>query len=123
MGDAILLLTANSKPLVHGHALCAELIDFLKKNKKNFEDKLIPCLSHIDHMAQNINGIEIEQVTYVGADQYQLDYSYDWEVYRGCSDMNEADIEYDSTLFTVDENGYIEIDFLEPNERNTCDEF
>ena len=118
-----MFLESKVKPLINGTQLCSTLVDFLSKNKSHFENKLIPDLSHIDHMAHNVNGIEIESVHYVGADQYQLNYSYDWEVYRGCSGMNEADIEYEKVLFTVDDSGYIEIDFLESDERNTYDEF
>ena len=113
----------SSKPIVNGAHLCEELAQFLAENKSDFEHKLIPDLSHIDHMAHNVNGIEIENISYVGCDQYQLDYSFDWEVYRGCSDMDEADIEHESVLFILNEDGFVDIDYPEVEGRDTRDEF
>ncbi|PMM74505.1 hypothetical protein BCT47_02935 [Vibrio splendidus] len=118
-----MLFKSKSGQIVNSQELCIELQSFLETNKSDFQSSLIPDLSHIDHMAQNVNGIDIQEVTYSGGNQYQLDYSYDWEVYRGCSNMDLSDIEHDSVLFTVDSDGYIDIDFFEPEERSTIDEF
>ncbi|EJE8737566.1 hypothetical protein M5216_004307 [Vibrio vulnificus] len=118
-----MFFSSSSQPLVNGTHLCEELTRFLSENKSDFEQKLIPDLSHIDHMAHNVNGIEVENISFVGCNQYQLDYSYDWEVYRGCSDMNEADIEHESVLFVLNGDGFIEIDFPEYEERDTREEF
>ncbi|ANQ55772.1 hypothetical protein [Vibrio parahaemolyticus] len=118
-----MFFSSSSQPLVNGAHLCEELTRFLSENKSDFEQKLIPDLSHIDHMAHNVNGIKVENISFVGCNQYQLDYSYDWEVYRGCSDMNEADIEHESVLFVLNDDGFIEIDFPEYEERDTREEF
>ncbi|RLQ19426.1 hypothetical protein [Vibrio sp. SBT000027] len=118
-----MFFTSSSQPIVNCAQLCDELAKFLAANKSHFEQRLIPDLSHIDHMAHNVNGIEIENISYVGCDQYQCDYSFDWEVYRGCSGMNEADIEHESVLFVLNENGFLEFDFPECEGRDTRDEF
>ncbi|MEZ8313026.1 hypothetical protein AB6C44_05440 [Vibrio splendidus] len=113
----------STKPIINGAALCPELAAFLAENKSDFERKLIPDLSHIDHMAHNPNGIVIKNVSYNGGEQYQLDYSFDWEVFRGCSDMNEEGVERGSVLFTLNVNGVLEIAFPAHQERDTHDEF
>lgn len=123
LGVLKMFFSSSYQPLVNGTHLCEELARFLSKNKSNFEQKLVPDLSHIDHMAHNVNGIEVVKISYVSSNQYQLDYSYDWEVYRGCSDMNDAGIEHGRIQFVLNDNGSIEIDFPEYEERDTCDEF
>ncbi|MCC4814996.1 hypothetical protein CSB62_06970 [Vibrio splendidus] len=118
-----MIFSSSSKSLVRGSELCSELAVFLTEKKSDFESKLIPDLSHIDHMAHNANGIKIESVRYVEGIQYQLNYSFDWEVFRGCSDMNESGIERGRVSFTLDENGFLKIDFPNYDERDTSDEF
>lgn len=110
-------------PIVHGLHLCSTIFDFLNNHKGEFEYKLIPDLSHIDHTAHNVNGIKIEAVEYVDTERYKLVYSYDWEVYRGCSDIHDTDVEYDSVIFKVTKNGFVDIDDLKVIERDTSDEF
>lgn len=113
----------KSKLIKHGDSICHELSAFLDSHKEEFASKLIPDLSHIDHMAHNVNGITIEEVTFLDSNTYQLDYTYDWEVYRGCSDMNEYDTEKSHVIFTLDDDGSIELDYLEIEERDTFEEF
>lgn len=113
----------DGKPFSNGQAVCSTLKEFFKKNKNDFERSLIPDLSHIDNRAENINGIEISEVTYQGNGEYQLDYSYDWFVYRGCSDMDGYDECEESVVFSMDENGYIEFDTSHFEERDTIEEF
>ncbi|OBU16388.1 hypothetical protein AYY19_04315 [Photobacterium aquimaris] len=118
-----MIFTNNGQPLSNGEAVCDALEEFLKINKERFEHSLIPNLSHIDHRAENINGIDIGDVTYQGNGEYQLDYSYDWSVYRGCSDMDQYDECEESVVFTIDENGYIEFDTSHFEQRDTIEEF
>ncbi len=70
-----MFFSSSPQPLVNGAHLCEELTRFLSENKSDFEQKLIPDLSHIDHMAHNVNGIEIKNISFVVDNQYQLDYS------------------------------------------------
>lgn len=118
-----MFFSGSPLPVVNGAHLCEELTKFLSENKSDFEQKLIPDLSHIDHMARNVNGIEVKNISFVGCSQYKLNYSYDWEFYRGCSGMNEAGVEHGSVLFVLKDDGRIEIDFPEYEERDTCEEF
>ncbi|WP_340096348.1 hypothetical protein [Vibrio parahaemolyticus] len=50
-----MFFSSSPQPLVNGAHLCEELTRFLSENKSDFEQKLIPDLSHIDHMAHNVN--------------------------------------------------------------------
>jgi hypothetical protein len=118
-----MIFTNDGKPFSNGQAVCDALEKFFKENKGSFERTLIPDLSHIDSRAENINGIDIGEVTYQGNGEYQLDYSYDWSVYRGCSNMDEYDVCEESVVFSMDENGYIEFDTSHFEERDTIEEF
>ncbi|WBA10767.1 hypothetical protein [Salinivibrio kushneri] len=118
-----MIFTNDGQPFSNGQAVCGALEKFLSTNKRSFERSLIPDLSHIDSRAENINGIDIDKVTYQGNGEYQLDYSYDWFVYRGCSDMNEYDECEEYVMFSMDENGYIEFDTSHLEERDTIEEF
>ncbi len=60
-----MFFSSSPQPLVNGAHLCEELTRFLSENKSDFEQKLIPDLSHIDHMAHNVNGIEIKNISFV----------------------------------------------------------
>ncbi|EGR0694075.1 hypothetical protein CGH86_23225 [Vibrio parahaemolyticus] len=118
-----MIFTNDGQPFSNGQAICRALEKFLTANKGSFERSLIPDLSHIDSRAENINGIDIGAVTYQGNDEYQLDYSYDWFVYRGCSNMDECGECEESVVFSMDENGYIEFDTSHLEERDTIEEF
>ncbi|CAK1816797.1 conserved hypothetical protein [Vibrio crassostreae] len=118
-----MIFTNNGPVFSNGQVICDALAQFLKMNKDSFERSLIPDLSHIDSRAENINGIDVGEVTYLENDEYQLVYSYDWSVYRGCSDMDEYDECEESVVFTMDENGYIEFDLSHLSARNTIEEF
>ncbi|WP_339956956.1 hypothetical protein [Vibrio parahaemolyticus] len=84
-----MFFSSSPQPLVNGAHLCEELTRFLSENKSDFEQKLIPDLSHIDHMAHNVNGIEIKNISFV----------------------------------VDNDDGFIEIDFPEYEERDTREEF
>ncbi len=62
-----MFFSSSPQPLVNGAHLCEELTRFLSENKSDFEQKLIPDLSHIDHMAHNVNGIEIKNISMMTA--------------------------------------------------------
>ncbi|WP_305462764.1 hypothetical protein [Photobacterium leiognathi] len=118
-----MIFTNDGKSFSNGQTVCSALKEFLEKNKDSFERSLIPDLSHIDNRTENINGIDISEVTYQGNGKYQLDYSYDWFVYRGCSDMDEYDESEESVMFSMDEKGNIEFDTSHFEERDTIEEF
>lgn len=114
-----MIFTPLSQPMEHGPALCDALKDFLIANKNTFQDKLIPDLSYIDDMAHNVNGIEIQSVHHLTENRYQIEYSYDWELFLGCSDINQSGIGHDHIRFTLDPEGQINMEYLFPDERDT----
>jgi len=109
--------------LEHGVKQCKIIQDFLYKNKNEFESILIGDLAHINQRAECYNGIEIEHLQHVSGNEYQLDYSYEWNIYNGCSDMNEHEKENDSVFFEIDEQGKIHFDLTILEERSTHNEF
>ncbi|ROO75703.1 hypothetical protein EDB69_1012 [Vibrio crassostreae] len=117
-----MLFSRLSKPLVHGSELCPELLNFLTEHKSDFEEKLIPDLSYIDDMAHVVNGIKIKDVLYINANQYRLQYSFDWELFLGCSDRNETGVENGSVLFTLEDDNVLNISFPNYGSRDTSDE-
>lgn len=114
---------SSKKPLQHGNGLCKELKIFLESNQKLFESSLIPDLSFINHRAENHTGIDINEVTYLEGNEYQLDYSYQWSVYNGCANMDLDGEKETEITFTIDENGDIEFEFLDIEVRDTFEEF
>ncbi len=118
-----MFFTHETEPLNHGHELCSELEAFLQQNKASFEHKLIVDLSHIDHMAHNLTGINIDKVVFVNGQQYQLEYSFDWELNRGCSDIHDHGVQHERVAFIIESNGFININFPIVDSRDTCDEF
>ncbi|WP_241149110.1 hypothetical protein [Photobacterium sanguinicancri] len=93
------------------------------ENEHLYGSSLIPDLSHINSRAENHTGIDICEVTYLGGNEYQLEYGYQWSVYNGCADMDLEGEEDSSVSFTIDENGEIEFEFLDIEERDTREEF
>ncbi|WP_243694211.1 hypothetical protein [Vibrio viridaestus] len=103
--------------------LCHELSEFLTANKGMFEQRLIPDFSHIDHMAHNVNGITVDAVEYIKDQRYRLKYHCDWELFRGCSDIQSSGVERDSVTFTLKTDGQIDIRFIDSTDHDTCNEF
>lgn len=118
-----MLFIHKSQPLVHGLELCSELTEFLTDNKSKFEDKLVPDLSYIDEMAHVVNGINIKDVVHVSENQYRLEYSFDWELFLGCSDRNETGVENGQVLFTLEGDNFLKFNFPDHRSRDTRDEF
>lgn len=110
-------------PIVHGAGLVSELVSVIEKHKAAFEHQLIPDLSHIDVMAHNENGIVVTGVEHLEENLYKLNFTYDWQLYRGCADIHGVGIEKGNALFTVSDNGQIEIDLHKDVSRDTCEEF
>lgn len=75
--------------LIDGKGLCAELYDFLNKEKPQYEQKLIPDLSYINHIAECSTGIDITAIEHRSNNIYRLNYSLEWSIYNGCSDLDE----------------------------------
>ena len=107
----------------HGDKHTQMLEKFLTKNKSKFESQLIGNLSHINYRAKNINEITIESIEYQQDNLYCMNYTYDWEVYNGCVDMNMQDEEEGFVCFTVEKNGEIKFEIPKFEERSTYNEF
>lgn len=113
----------NIHSIEHGSALCESLFDLLVQHQSDFQRSLIPDLTFIDVMAHNNHGIIIQKVSYIEANQYQCDYSYDWEIFNGCLDMHETGVERNKVKFNVMEDGRIEFDLKAFQNRDTLNEF
>lgn len=119
----MLILKGVDEIFIHGSHQCRALEIFLTDNKTQFEGKLIGDLKHINYRAECFNGIKVESVQHCENNEYLLDYSYEWHVYNGCSNMDGYDREWDAISFSIGSNGEIEFDFLILAERTTCEEF
>lgn len=108
---------------VHGPDKTRIIEEFLTKNKTEYEGQLIGDLSHINHRAENYNGIEIEHIEHQSGNEYCMSYSYDWFVYNGCADMDEQDSEDGFVCFTIGEDGEIVFEIPQFEERSTFNEF
>ncbi|WP_274008797.1 hypothetical protein [Vibrio parahaemolyticus] len=118
-----MIFQSMSGEIEHGTHLCQELKAFLVKHEESFGSSLVPDLSHINSRAENHTGIDILDVTFLGGNEYQLDYQYQWSVYNGCADMDLEGEEDSSVIFTLESDGEIEFDILEVEERSTIEEF
>ncbi|MGF1753454.1 hypothetical protein L4C33_07645 [Vibrio makurazakiensis] len=107
----------------HGSALCEPLFDLLSKHQPEYQRSLIPDLTFIDVMAHNNHGIVIQKVSHIEANQYQCQYSYDWEIFNGCLDMHETGVERNKVKFIVTEEGQVEFDLNAFQDRDTLNEF
>ena len=101
----------------------SKLQKFLESCVGEFSSGLIGDLSHINSRAKCHTDINIENLDKSSEGEYQLDYSYDWSVYNGCADMDESDCVEGVTFIYVSDEGDVEIEFPEFEERNTVDEF
>ena len=99
-----MIFHSKSGEIKHGSHLCEELKAFLIEHEKFFGSSLVPDLSHINSRAENHTGIDIFDVTFLGGNEYQLDYQYQWSVYNGCADM-DLEGEEDTAVTFVLENG------------------
>jgi len=97
--------------------------EFINENKGVFEGQLIGDLSHINHRAENYNGVQIENVEHQSENGYCMDYTYDWFVYNGCADMDEEGIEDGFVCFTIGKDGELEFEIPQLEERTTHNEF
>lgn len=118
-----MLFERKSEPSVDGAELCSELTDFLTEIASEFESKLVPDLSYIDEMAHVVNGINIKNVVHVSANQYRLEYSFDWELFLGCLDRNETGVENGRVLFTLEGDNFLKFNFPDNSSRDTREEF
>lgn len=94
-------------------SLCGELEKFLTENASEFEGELVGDLSHIDQRAENHTGVEIDQVSYHGGNEFMLEYTYQYHIYNGCADMDGSGEKSEHTTFTLQPNGTLEIEILE----------
>ena len=101
----------------------AKLKKFVEDSLDLFAGELIGDLSHIHSRAECHSGVNIDGFHKSSEGEYQLDYSYDWSVYNGCADMDESDSVTESTFIYVDEDGEVEIDIPEFEEKSTVEEF
>ncbi|NAW56827.1 MULTISPECIES: hypothetical protein [unclassified Vibrio] len=96
---------------------------FLLENVDEYSGDLIGDLEYIHARAECYEGIKLESLSKVCEGEYQLDYSYNWFVYNGCADMDESDCVQNSTFVYVDEDGNVEVDIPDFQERTTVEEF
>ncbi|MFA0242297.1 MULTISPECIES: hypothetical protein [Vibrio] len=113
----------KSGSVLHGSALCDELKALLIEHEEYLGSSLIPDLSHINSRAENHTGIDVCDVTFLGGNEYQLDYQYQWSVYNGCADMDLEGEEDSCISFTLEMDGELVFDILEVEQRNTLEEF
>ena len=119
----MLTLPFVNKSFIHGADKVLMIEEFLVKHKKIYEGRLIGDLSHINHRAENLNGIRIEQIEHQSDNEYCMSYTYDWFVYNLCVDMDEQDDENGFACVTIGKNGEIELEIPEFEERSTYNEF
>lgn len=86
------------------------LLEFLKQQPPEFQEKFIPNLDHIDSRALNDNGITVLSVTHLKDNQYSMSYQYDWFVFSGCTDTDLSETETNKVSFKVLEDGSLEFD-------------
>lgn len=107
----------------HGKNSEDYLFFLIKENIKNYEliKILIIDLSFLHPRAQVNNYIKIDQVEFLHDNCYALHYKLEYEVYNGCSNMDESG-DYDTCMiFTINDNS-IEFDDIDI-ERTTIEEF
>ncbi len=118
-----MIFRPNAGAIAHGSALCGELKQFLMENEPDYGASLVPNLSHISFLAKNHTGIDIDDVTHLVGNQYQLTYRYQWSIFNACADMELEGEERTSVSFIVDDDGNIEFNIHDNEERDTLDEF
>ncbi|MBA6350496.1 hypothetical protein [Colwellia sp. BRX9-1] len=102
--------------------ICEALKSLIEDNIDELKKEIIEDLSHIDQRATNYTGLRIDNISHAQGNEYQLDYSYDYNIYNGCADMDVNDEVTDSLLFTIDDDGELEFDYPVYEERSTADE-
>ncbi|MFK5950198.1 MAG: hypothetical protein QM500_15645 [Methylococcales bacterium] len=118
----LLVLPNVTDSYVHGSNKCREIKIFLNLNKSFFEYSLIPDLSNINYRAECHTGIDIEHISYLCKNEYQIDYAYDWNVYNGCEDMEETGTEHESVIFSISDIGDIYFETEHMENRSSHDE-
>jgi hypothetical protein len=68
-----------------------------------------------------INNITVDDVSFLDNNAIAINFSYTWNTYYGCSDMNNAGQEFDMLEFSVENDGSTLVYDL-PEERTTLDE-
>lgn len=94
-----------------GDLFLQELKKYLEERKADYEGELISDLSWIANRAVCLNGIEVDEIQYFGDRDFQLDYSFDWEVYNGCADMDESGERTESVSFEISNHNEIIFNF------------
>lgn len=103
--------------------LCNELERLIQNEHQEVDALVIGDLSHIHHQAVCYNGIVVECVEHNYGSTFTLSYSYEWNVYNGCANMNEHDEVHDCISFDIDESGKLEFEHVILEPRTTLDEF
>jgi hypothetical protein len=93
--------------------LCQELKEFLVENRDEFAKELVGDLSHIDNRAESFLGAEVQEVHFNGGNEFTLVYSYEYNIYNGCADMEVEGDREEETMFTISEDGTISLHILE----------
>lgn len=103
--------------------LCKELEKLIQDEHHEVDSIVIGDLSHINHRVECYNGIVVESVEHNHGSTFTLSYSYEWNVYNGCSDMDEHDEVHDCIGFEIDDDGKIIFEQIVLEQRSTLDEF
>jgi len=118
----LLILPNVTEGFIHGDDKCPEISSYLNKHKSSFEYSLIPDLSYLNHRAECHTGIDIDHISYISKNEYQIDYSYDWNIYNGCDGLNDSGTENECVIFTISKSGEIEFETEHFEARSTHDE-
>lgn len=113
----------NQQDFEHGPQLVPALVKLIEANKSDLNSDLIGDLSHLHHRAECISGIEVSDVQYLRSNEYLLCYTYTWQIYNGCADLNDEGEVEGSVEFTVENDGTLVFETYEYDERSTYEEF
>ena len=102
--------------------ICRELKILINNNKSELDSEITTDLSHIDQRAVCYNGITILDISHIEDNKYLLEYSFDYNIYNGCVDMDVNDEVIDSLNFYINDDGELEFDFPLYEERIPNDE-
>lgn len=117
-----MLLFPLTQPTENGPALCEPLNVFLSDHSTRFEDELTPDLSYIDAMAHKVGGIKIVAVRHLADNRYQMEYMFTWELFLGCSNIQQCGTGRERVRFSLGADGEIDIEFPQVLQRDTGDE-
>jgi len=98
-----------------------ELINELKQNIPKIAGELVGNLLWYSPNAHFVpNTIDIISLEYLGESRYKMNYSFCWNVFNACLDIDTDEISYNSVNFALTEDAAV-FDFID-NEPDTMSE-